>query len=97
MLRTVIFDFDGVITDSEILHLRAFNKILARFNLEIDKKNYYTKYLGYTDADCFKQLIADGLLEIDKRQIPELIEKKITYSRNWQKQTARQSRVFVSS
>lgn len=76
MLRAVIFDFDGVITDSEVLHLRAFNKVLARFNLEIDKKDYYTNYLGYTDADCFKQLIADGLLEIDKRQIPELIEQK---------------------
>ena len=76
MLRSVIFDFDGVITDSEILHLRAFNKVLARFNLEIDKKDYYTKYLGYTDADCFEQLIADGLLEVDKRQIPELIEQK---------------------
>ena len=76
MLCAVIFDFDGVITDSEILHLRAFNEVLARFNLEIDKKDYYTKYLGYTDADCFKQLISDGLLEIDRRQIPELIEQK---------------------
>ena len=76
MLKAVIFDFDGVITDSEILHLRAFNKVLAKFNLEIDKKNYYTKYLGYTDADCFKQLIADGLLDVDRRQIPELIERK---------------------
>jgi beta-phosphoglucomutase len=76
MLRSVIFDFDGVITDSEILHLRAFNKVLAKFNLEIEKKDYYTKYLGYTDADCFKQLIADGLLEVDRSQIPELIERK---------------------
>jgi beta-phosphoglucomutase len=76
MLKAVIFDFDGVITDSEILHLRAFNKVLARFNLEIDKKDYYTNYLGYTDADCFNQLIEDDLLEIDKRQIPELIKQK---------------------
>jgi len=76
MLKAVIFDFDGVITDSEILHLRAFNKILARFNLEINRKDYYTKYLGYTDADCFKQLIADGLLDVDRRQIPKLIEQK---------------------
>jgi beta-phosphoglucomutase len=76
MLQAVILDFDGVITDSEILHLRAFNKVLVKFNLEIDKKDYYTKYLGYTDADCFKQLIADGLLDIDKGQIPGLIEQK---------------------
>jgi len=76
MLEAVILDFDGVITDSEILHLRAFNKVLARFNVEIDNKDYYTTYLGYTDSDCFGRLIEDGLLDIDRRQIPELIEQK---------------------
>lgn len=76
MLKAVILDFDGVITDSEILHLRAFNKVLAQFNVEIDKKDYYTTYLGYTDSDCFERLIEDGLLDIDRRQIPELIKQK---------------------
>ena len=76
MLRAVIFDFDGVITDSEILHLRAFNKVLAQFGCEIKKKDYYTKYLGYTDIDCYKHLIKDGSLKIDKSKIPELVEQK---------------------
>ena len=76
MLKAVIFDFDGVITDSEILHLRAFNKVLEQFDLEIDKKDYYSTYLGYTDSDCFKQLIEDGLLHIEPPHIPELIEQK---------------------
>jgi beta-phosphoglucomutase len=76
MLKAVILDFDGVITDSEILHLRAFNKVLARFNIEINKKDYYTTYLGYTDSDCFERLIEDGLLDINRRQIPELIRRK---------------------
>ena len=76
MLKAVIFDFDGVITDSEVLHLRAFNKILEQFSVEIDRKDYYTNYLGYTDADCFRQLIEDGLLDIEPPQIPELIEQK---------------------
>jgi beta-phosphoglucomutase len=76
MLKAVIFDFDGVITDSEILHLRAFNKVLAQFDVQINKKDYYSKYLGYTDFDCYGHLIKDGLLKIDKRQIPELVEQK---------------------
>ncbi len=76
MLQAVIFDFDGVITDSEILHLRAFNKVLAQFDVEIDKKDYYTTYLGYTDSDCFGQLIENSLLDINRQQIPELIEQK---------------------
>ncbi len=76
MLKAVIFDFDGVITDSEILHLRSFNKILAQFNIEIKKKDYYSKYLGFTDNDCFTQLIEDGILKIDKNHIPKLVEQK---------------------
>jgi beta-phosphoglucomutase len=76
MLKAVIFDFDGVITDSEILHLRGFNKVLAQYNVEIKKKDYYTKYLGYTDFDCFKIFIQEGLLKIDKKKIAELVEQK---------------------
>ncbi len=76
MLKAVIFDFDGVITDSEILHLRAFNKVLAKFNVEIKKKDYYTKYLGYTDFDCYKKFIQEGLLAIDKKNIAELVDQK---------------------
>ena len=67
MLKAVIFDFDGVITDSEILHLRSFNKVLAQFDVEIKKKDYYSKYLGFTDTDCYTHLIKDGILKIDKK------------------------------
>ena len=76
MFKAVIFDFDGVITDSEILHLRSFNKVLAQFNVVIKKKDYYTKYLGFTDTDCYTQLIQDGILNIDKKQVPKLVEQK---------------------
>ncbi len=63
MLQAVIFDFDGVITDSEILHYRAFNKVLAGYGVEITMKDYYKTFLGLTDADCFKLLIREGLLK----------------------------------
>jgi len=76
MLRAVIFDFDGVITDSEILHLRAFNQVLTRYGVEISTKDYYKEYLGYTDVDCFKMLIQKGLLEIDEQKTKELVSRK---------------------
>ncbi len=76
MLRAVIFDFDGVITDSEILHLRAFNQVLAQHGVEISTKDYYKEYLGYTDVDCFKMLIQKGLLEIDEQKTKELVSRK---------------------
>ena len=76
MLRAVIFDFDGVITDSEILHFRAFNQVLAQYGIELTKQDYYTTYLGFNDADCYKLLIGQGLLKTDQGQIDNLIEQK---------------------
>jgi beta-phosphoglucomutase len=76
MFKAVIFDFDGVITDSEVLHLRAFNKSLAQFGIELTTKEYYQNYLGFSDFDCYKMLITQGLLKIDEQKIGDIIEQK---------------------
>jgi len=76
MLKAVIFDFDGVITDSEVLHLRAFNQSLVPYGIEISIKDYYTNYLGFSDFDCYKALVDNGLLKIDERQISNIIKEK---------------------
>ena len=49
---------------------------MAQFNVQIKKKDYYTHYLGFTDTDCYTQLVKDGVLSIDKKLIPELVEQK---------------------
>ncbi len=76
MFKAVIFDFDGVITDSEVLHLRAFNKSLVQFGIELTTKEYYQNYLGFSDFDCYKMLITQGLLKIDEQKIGDIIEQK---------------------
>lgn len=76
MFKAVIFDFDGVITDSEVLHLRAFNQSLVPYNIEISTKDYYTNYLGFCDFDCYKALVDNKLLKIDEQQIGEIISRK---------------------
>jgi beta-phosphoglucomutase len=76
MLQAVIFDFDGVITDSEILHFRAFNKVLARHGLELTKREYYSKYLGLSDVDCYHTLIAEGRLAVGKSHVKALVQEK---------------------
>jgi len=76
MLRAAIFDFDGVITDSEILHLRAFNRVLVQHNIEITTKDYYKEYLGLTDVDCFNALAREGRLKLDTPGIKNLIKQK---------------------
>jgi beta-phosphoglucomutase len=76
MLGAVIFDFDGVITDTEILHLRSFNRVLEQFNIEIALREYYKEYLGYSDIDCLKAVSKRYDLGLDKDKIYELIQEK---------------------
>jgi beta-phosphoglucomutase len=76
MFKAVIFDFDGVITDSEGLHLRAFNRSLEPFGVQIQTKDYYEKYLGFSDFDCYRALIDDGLIKVEQRQIPDIVKCK---------------------
>ncbi|MCK5472481.1 MAG: HAD family phosphatase [Planctomycetes bacterium] len=74
MLEAVIFDFDGVITDSEILHFRTFNQVLASYGIKITKNDYYKNYLGLTDRDVFG-LMAEKLGSTAP-PIEKLIEQK---------------------
>ncbi len=76
MLRAVIFDFDGVITDSEVLHLRSFNQVLAQYGVEISTRDYYKDYLGLSDLDCFKALVSKKILQEPANGIENLAKEK---------------------
>jgi beta-phosphoglucomutase len=76
MLQAVIFDFDGVIADSEPLHLRAYQSVLQAEGIELDKKDYYARYLGYDDAGLFKTLAKDRGIAVDAGTIDKWIASK---------------------
>ena len=78
MLKTVIFDFDGVIADSETLHLRAFNETLEPFAIKIDVDDYYRTYLGLTDADCFKEIAEKHQAIFGNTPVETLLQNKKT-------------------
>ena len=76
MLSAVIFDFDGVITDSEILHFRSFNEVLGGYGISISKAAYYESYLGLSDFDLFTLFIEEGRLKIGREEVGGLIARK---------------------
>ncbi len=41
MVKAIIFDMDGVLVDSESFHLRAYNKILARYGKSISAAEFH--------------------------------------------------------
>lgn len=75
-LEAVFFDFDGVIADSEPLHLRAYQKILAADGIELRKEDYYARYLGYDDVGLFQALASDRGIELTAARLDGWVEAK---------------------
>ena len=75
-LQAIIFDFDGVIADSEPLHFRAFQQALAEDGLELAPKEYYARYLGYDDVGMFQAFGEDRGLTMDAARVKELVARK---------------------
>ena len=46
-LRAIIFDFDGVIADTEPLHFAALRQVLAGIEILLTETEYYADYLGF--------------------------------------------------
>ena len=40
MIKNIIFDFDGVLVDSEILVAKAFSEYMRKYGIEIDEKEF---------------------------------------------------------
>ena len=79
MIKAIIFDFDGVIIDSEPLHFKAFKKVLDSLNINFIEVDYWSKYLAMSDKDLFINLNKDRNLNWDSNTIEQLIEKKGKY------------------
>lgn len=79
MLKALIFDCDGVIADSEPLHLAVFQKVLAEEGLTLTKEDYYAIYLGMDDKGCFSAFLVRHGRPADAAKIAQLIERKASY------------------
>ncbi len=75
-LQAVIFDFDGVIANSEPLHLRAFQQALGDEGIVLTAEEYYSRYLGYDDVGAFRALGQDRGIEMNQSRVTTLVERK---------------------
>ena len=54
MLKAILFDFDGVILDSEEYHFEAFQRVFEEEGVSLTRKAYYRDCLGFNDVECFR-------------------------------------------
>jgi beta-phosphoglucomutase len=75
-LQAIIFDFDGVIANSEPLHLMAFQHVLQGAGAELTPADYYARYLGYDDEGVFHAIARDRGLRISDADVASLVARK---------------------
>jgi beta-phosphoglucomutase len=75
-LQAIVFDFDGVIADTEPVHLQAFQAELATLGLSLSREDYLAKYLGVTDREAFAIVAHDQGRELSDDVVEQLVRQK---------------------
>jgi HAD superfamily hydrolase (TIGR01509 family) len=76
MLRAIIFDFNGILSDDEHIHEEAFCRILTEEGLPLTNPEYQADYLGRDDRDCFRMALGRAGRVLDDPDLRALIARK---------------------
>jgi beta-phosphoglucomutase len=74
--HAVLFDFDGVLCNSEPLHFFAFQEVLAAEKIELTEAEYYNEMIGFDDKGAFKHLFAMKGRELDPKTFLRVMTRK---------------------
>ena len=75
-LRAIVFDFDGVIANSEPLHFRGFRDVAAEEGVTLTEPDYYARYLGFDDVGAFEAMGAEHGAAWTREQISAMVARK---------------------
>lgn len=76
MFRAIIFDFDGVIADTEPLHYAAFARVLADRCPMPSLEAYFETYVGLNDAAFLRALHEQAGIRLDDSALASLLDRK---------------------
>ena len=76
MIRTILFDLDGTLVDTEQLHYAAFTGILRPEGVELSREEYFSRLIGYNDHDCFEVVLKESRNDASAAHIEALMARK---------------------
>ncbi|MFL6213987.1 MAG: HAD family hydrolase [Blastocatellia bacterium] len=76
MIKAIIFDCDGVIADSEPLHMATMQQVLSEEGITVSEETYYREYLALDDRGCFTKAFRDHSRSLTGDKLRELIARK---------------------
>ncbi len=74
--RAILFDFDGVIVNSEPLHFQAFVRTLAKHDILLTELEYYAELIGFDDRGAFKYIFEKNHRPLGPKTFLELMTRK---------------------
>jgi len=74
--QAVIFDFDGIIVDSEPLHHKAFVRVFDPLKLTFTWERYYEYYLGFDDRDVIRERFKEAGRVLDEDSLVQIMRDK---------------------
>jgi beta-phosphoglucomutase len=75
----VIFDFDGVVVDTEPLHYAAFQRTLEPLGMHFSWQEYVETYIGFDDRDAFRHAFSSKGMTLGQDNLQGLIEQKAAF------------------
>ena len=73
MIKNIIFDFDGVVVDSEVLASKAFSKYFSKFDKSIKEEQFY-KYAGKKTVEVIDLLSSKYKIENKEKFTNEIFD-----------------------
>lgn len=81
MLKAVIFDFDGVIADSENMHYQAFKETFQKHGFDFPRQDYWAEFLGFSDIELFQEAVAKYGLDLEATPEDMMNQKALIFDR----------------
>ncbi len=75
-MQAVVFDFDGILVDSEPAHYRAFQRVLQPLGLGYGWDTYKKDYIGLADREAFSAVLESADRVPDRSILDRLIAEK---------------------